>query len=144
MLIFLNSDNMNKFVIILLAGIFYFYGCGKVVKNLSSKDSATSNVKKYTAPVKMENLWGKWVNDGDNMGFEIKMGGKAASINMPTLDYNYWKLDGHNLILNSTGKGVSNPVTSDEVFIIRELTNSKLIVSPSEKPGTWWSYTKQK
>ena len=135
---------MNKFAIFLFAGIFSLQGCGKVIKSISTKDSSTADVKKYTAPVKMENLWGKWVNDGDNMGFEIKMGGKAASINMATLDYNYWKLDGHKLILNFKSKGVSNPVTADQIFIIRELTQSKLIVSPEENPGTWWSYTKQK
>lgn len=77
------------------------------------------------------------------MGFEIKMGGKASSVNMANLDYNYWKLDGHKLILNSTAKNVSNPATADEVFIIRELTPSKLIVSPNENQSTWWSYTKQ-
>lgn len=133
---------MKILLFILFVYAISFIGCGKVIKNISSKDSS-SNVKKYTAPVKMENLWGKWVNDGDNMGFEIKMGGKAASINMPALDYNYWKLDGHKLIINSTAKNVSNPVTSDQIFIIRELTPSKLIVSPEENQGAWWSYTKQ-
>ncbi len=64
-----------------------------MIKSISSKDSTTTNVKKYTAPVKMENLRDKWVNDGDKMVFEIKMGGKAASINMATPDYNYRKLD---------------------------------------------------
>lgn len=133
---------MKILLFILFVYAISFIGCGKVIKNISSKDSS-SNVKKYTAPVKMENLWGKWVNDGDNMGFEIKMGGKAASINMPALDYNYWKLDGHKLILYSTAKNVSNPVTSDQIFIIRELTPTKLIVSPEENQGAWWSYTKQ-
>ena len=135
---------MKKLIMILFACAISVTGCGKVIKSISTKDSSTADVKKYTAPVKMENLWGKWVNVGDNMGFEIKMGGKAASINMATLDYNYWKLDGHKLILNSKSKGVSNPVTADQIFIIRELTQSKLIVSPEENPGTWWSYTKQK
>ncbi|HMS34882.1 MAG TPA: lipocalin family protein [Ignavibacteria bacterium] len=133
---------MKIILFILFLFAVSFHGCGKVIKNISTKDSS-ANVKKYTAPVKMENLWGKWVNDGDQMGFEIKMGGKAASINMPALDYNYWKLDGHKLILNSTAKNVSNPVATDQIFIIRELTPSKLIVSPVENQGTWWTYTKQ-
>lgn len=133
---------MKIILFILFLFAVSFHGCGKVIKNISTKDSS-ANVKKYTAPVKMENLWGKWVNDGDQMGFEIKMGGKASSINMPALDYNYWKLDGHKLILNSTAKNVSNPVATDQIFIIRELTPSKLIVSPVENQGTWWTYTKQ-
>lgn len=135
---------MKRILLILIAIVLSLTGCGKVIKNISSKDSSSVNVKKYSSPVKMENLWGRWVNDGDHMGFEIKMGGKASSINMPSLDYHYWKLEGHNLILNSTTKDATNPVSSDEVFIIRELTSTKLIVSPSEKPEIWWSYTKEK
>ena len=123
-------------------------GCNKNSSNTAAdKDLPTEkksdSIKKVDKPVNQENLFGRWVNSDDGMGFEIKIGGKAASINMANLDYNSWRLDGHRLILNSTSKGVSNPVTVDEVFLIRQLTHSKLMVSPSDNPSVWWTYTKQ-
>ncbi len=122
--------------------IFIVTGCNKNTSD-KSPGKKPDSLNKVERPVNQENLFGKWVNNSDHMGFEIKIGGKAASINMATLDYNKWMLKGHKLILNSTSKGVSNPVTMDEVFLIRELSPTELIVSPSESPSEWWSYSKK-
>jgi hypothetical protein len=141
---------MKKIAIIFLA-IFVFSSCGKEKQETNSTTSSTpeTETKQNTTPpvektaINSYTLLGRWVSGEYNMGFELKSGGKAASINMATLDYNWWKLEGDKLILNSTSKGVSNPVTVDEVFIIRNIAPDKIIVSPSQNPDTKWTYIKK-
>jgi Lipocalin-like len=141
---------MKKILLITLT-VFVISSCGKDTQEVKSSGKTDSVSKQNSQPLQdkesnfifdPDDLLGSWVNKDNKMGFEIKPGGKAASVNMATLDYNSWKLDGDKLILNSTSKGVSNPVTVDEVFIIRELTLNKIIVSPSENPATKWTYDK--
>ena len=88
-------------------------------------------------------ILGTWETSEYNMGFDIKENGKVSSVNMATLDYNSWRLIENKLILNSTSKGVSNPVTVDEIYVIRKVTPTTLVVSPSNNPDTTWTYTKK-
>ncbi|MEO8664424.1 MAG: lipocalin family protein [Ignavibacteria bacterium] len=136
---------MYKTLCVIFA-LFIISGCNKNIPDTEKNTTAqkkSDSTGKVERPVNQENLFGKWINEKDNMGFEIKIGGKAASINMATLDYNYWKLEGHKLILNATSKGVSNPGTTNEIFLIRELSSTRLMVSPSDNPSVWWTYSKK-
>lgn len=78
-------------------------------------------------------LLGQWVEPVPGMeqmeqGIKIENDGKAASINMSTLQYETWKQDGKDLIL--TGKSIGNGQTIDfsDTLEIKELTNEKLIL----------------
>lgn len=141
---------MKKILFVLLFA-FLCLSCSKEDKAPDSipKSETKSEANQNSPPaveetsLNTEALLGSWINDDFKMGFELKSGGRAASVNMETLDYNSWKLDGDKLILNSTSKGVSNPVTADEIFIIREFTPDKIIVSPSQNPETKWIYNRK-
>ena len=113
-------------------------GCGKK-ENEAVTEKRSSEVLK----IEVKNLIGSWVNKESEMGFQLMDGGKAASVNMATLDYNSWQLIENKIILNSTSKGVSNPVTTDEIYVVKELTPFYMILSPSNNPGTNWKYEKR-
>lgn len=140
---------MNKFlVIIFLTGIVIF-ACNKsnkeqsAVKESASDKKTVSRTEEELRSLKPEELFGSWVNKESEMGFTLMKDGKAASINMATLDYNSWQLIENKIILNSTSKGVSNPVTTDEIYVIRDITPVSMVLSPSNNPDTKWNYFKQ-
>lgn len=123
--------------------------CNKSEKDTSAVKEQASDKKTVTKTsediksIQPESLIGSWVNKESEMGFQLMDGGKAASINMATLDYNSWQLIENKIVLNSTSKGVSNPVTTDEIYVIREITPAYMILSPSNSPDTKWTYNKK-
>ncbi|MDZ4712344.1 MAG: lipocalin family protein [bacterium] len=142
---------MKSYSFILVSAIL-FLSCGKddkpVVKDTKPNTTTTTEKKTETpktvdAAVNAELLVGSWITSEYKMGFDLMSGGKVKSINMATLDYNSWKIDGNKLILNSTSKGVSNPVTVDEVYIIRTVTADKIVLSRADDPTTNLTYTKK-
>ncbi len=143
----INSIQMKNvfFVLILL---FIISACGKDQNETANSDTSNKTTKKNQAnqkdvDINENSLLGKWVNKNDQMGFDIQSGGKVTSINMATLDYNSWKLDGNKLIFNSTSKGVSNPVTTDEIYIVRRVTDKKMVIAPENNPKDRRVYEKQ-
>ena len=115
---------------------------GAVKEQASDKKTVTKTTEEKKA-IQPESLLGSWVNKESEMGFTLADGGKCASINMATLDYNSWQMIENKIILNSTSKGVSNPVTTDEIYIIRDITPLTMILSPSNNPETKWTYVKK-
>jgi len=134
---------MNKILPVILFAAAVFFACGKNEKESAADNKANTKATEKIKVIKPESLFGSWVNKESEMGFKLMEGGKAASINMATLDYNSWQLIENKIILNSTSKGVSNPVTVDEIYVIREITPSSMILSPSNNPDTKWNYTRQ-
>ncbi|MEO8211032.1 MAG: lipocalin family protein [bacterium] len=139
-----------KKILLLIFTVFIFSSCDKGKQESSTQNTTKTETKQNTPPlvektaITPNSVLGSWViNDDYKMGFELKSGGKAASINMATLDYNSWTLEGDKLTLNSTSKGVSNPGTANEVFTIREITQDKMVVSPLENPETKIVYNKR-
>ena len=73
---------------------------------------------------KNADIEGKWVEPIPNMpgmkqGFSLEQGGVAESINMATLQYDTWQVDGNILILS--GKSIGNHQEiefSDELDIV--------------------------
>ncbi|MDQ3021760.1 MAG: lipocalin family protein [Bacteroidota bacterium] len=141
---------MKKILFVVLS-VFIFSSCEKGKQESSAPNTTTKTESKQNTPPPVEktaitpnSVLGSWVsNDEYKMGFELMNGGKAASINMATLDYNSWTLAGDKLTLNSTSKGVSNPVTVDEVYIVREISPVNMIVSRSDNPDTKLTYNKK-
>ena len=134
---------MNKILTVILFSAAVFFACGKNEKESAADNKANTKATEEIKVIKPESLFGSWVNKESEMGFKLMDGGKAASINMATLDYNSWQLIENKIVLNSTSKGVSNPVTSDEIYIVRDVTQSKMILSPSNNPSTKWTYEKK-
>lgn len=122
-----------------------FSACGNDEKSASGdqKDKKEKNqANKDKEEINEAALIGKWMNKESNSGFDIQAGGKISSINMATLDYNSWKLEGNKLTLNSTSKGVSNPGTVDEVYTIKSLREKRLALAPSNDPKARLIYEK--
>lgn len=91
-------------------------------------------------------LEGAWVQPipgqpGKTQGIAILPQGKAASINMKTLGYQGWSLDGNTLTL--TGKSIGNKQTINfsNKSLIKKLTADTLIL---EENGQSTTYTKQR
>lgn len=139
---------MHKLFLAVLILIVFFSGCDKKAETPdSTTDTKSELTKKETPPtlkaVTPENILGSWINTEDTMGFELYADGRAASVNMATLDYVNWELIENKLMMVSKSKGVSNPVTTKEIYIIREIYPDSMIVSPSDNPDAKWTYIKK-
>lgn len=133
---------MNKKFLFIFFSASLLIACGKSNKEPAAENKTNTKATEEIKVIKPESLIGSWVNKESEMGFKLMDGGKAASINMATLDYNSWQLIENKIILNSTSKGVSNPVTTDEIYIVRDVTPAMMILSPSNNPNTKWIYEK--
>lgn len=78
----------------------------------------------------IEGTWTEPVPGMENMeqGFTLDKGGKASSINMATLQYEAWKLEGDRLILS--GKSVGNHQTLEfsDTLAVERLTADTLVL----------------
>ncbi len=83
-------------------------------------------------PLNKENLVGIWVQPVPGMalvqGIELKEDGSARSVNMATLKYESWELDGRSIVLRGTsiGNGTSSTF-SDTLGIIRADKDSLIL-----------------
>ncbi len=133
---------MNKKLLLIFFAASLIIACSKSGKESAADDKTGTKATEEIKTIKLESLLGNWVNKESEMGFKLMEGGRAASINMATLDYNSWQLIENKIVLNSTSKGVSNPVTTDEIYIVRDVTPAIMILSPSNNPNTKWTYEK--
>ena len=82
----------------------------------------------------LENVWVEPVPGMPEMkqGFILESGGKASSVNMASLVYQSWKLQGDTLIL--TGKSIGNHQTLpfEESFEIKQATDQVLALRDVE------------
>ena len=133
---------MKKILPVIIFAAAVFIVCSKQEKESGADNKSNTKATEEIKVIKPESLFGSWVNKESEMGFTIMEGGKAASINMATLEYNSWQLIENKIVLNSTSKGVSNPVTTDEIYIVRDISPAMMILSPSNNPNTKWTYEK--
>ena len=108
---------MKKNIFILGASLFLLQACGK--KETQESKTTDSTAVKTEAPatttesapaITNEPIIGKWIHpvpgsEKEKEGFELKADGKATSINMATLIYESWKLEGNKLTLQALSKG---------------------------------------
>ncbi|WP_164714225.1 lipocalin-like domain-containing protein [Chitinophaga rhizosphaerae] len=94
-----------------------------------------------------EKLTGKWTQpipgqEPAIQGIEIKGDGSASSINMHTLIYEKWQLNGDTLLLWNHSTGVKEPIAAIDTTVITTLTDSTLVLTNSN--GYQSSYTRGK
>lgn len=84
-----------------------------------------------TAPAPV--LTGNWTEPVPGMpslrqGFSLRKNGRAASVNMATLQYESWKQNGDSLTL--CGKSIGNRQTLDfcRTYTVKEITAEKLVL----------------
>lgn len=89
---------------------------------------------------------GKWVEpvpgmEGLMQGVELEADGKASSINMATLQYEKWEMNGDTLVL--TGKSIGNGQTIDfaDTLVVEKLTGDALTLKRGDMTV---SYQRQK
>ncbi|AQW92909.1 MULTISPECIES: lipocalin family protein [Elizabethkingia] len=104
-------------------------------KSPSSKESETLSPDSLTPEINKEKLFDKWYQpipgqEPELQGIELKQNGTASSINTHTLKYDKWKLSKDTLFLWSHSEGVKERTEIIDVFLIKKLTNSELILSP--------------
>lgn len=129
-------------IIFCLISMALTFSCGKSEQPDGKKKDINQGTKSVN--IREELLFGKWINKESNSGFEIALGGKATSINQPKYEYETWRIEGSNLVLNFTTKSSDSYINGDEIYIIRELTADKLLVSPFGDPSSWKAFEKQK
>lgn len=82
---------------------------------------------------KNADIEGKWVEPIPNMpgmkqGFSLEQGGVAESINMATLQYDTWQVDGNILILSGKSIGNHQVIDFTEEYEIASVDNDTLIL----------------
>lgn len=87
-------------------------------------------------------LEGAWLEPvpgmpGKMQGFELQKDGRAASLNMATLQYESWEKDGDTLILRGKSLGNHQTISFTEALKIEKLTNETLIVKDGDTAKTY-------
>lgn len=80
---------------------------------------------------------GEWVQpvigmQGAEQGFVLVEGGKASSVNMATLQYETWQLQGSKLILSGKSIGNHQVISFTDTLNIETLTQDSLILTKGE------------
>ncbi|SHL88536.1 Lipocalin-like [Chitinophaga jiangningensis] len=136
--------------VLLLTGLVGMAACGNSGKeeteyvhdsSLLSIDSSNAIVTDSTTAVAdtlhidTTRLIGKWIQpvqglDKEMQGFQLKKNGVAKSINMYTLVYERWQVMHDTLLLWNHSDGVRDTTTIVDTTIIRELTDTSLVLFP--------------
>ena len=74
---------------------------------------------------------------GKVQGFDLQKGGKAASVNMATLQYESWEKDGNTLTLRGKSLGNHQTISFTETLQIEQLTNETLIIKDGDATRTY-------
>lgn len=105
--------------------------------------AATSALAPATAPLTQSALVGSWVepNAADphwSEGFTLREDGTASSINMATLTYRSWVLQGNRLALEAISTGNHTSSTGTEAYTVRAVSDSELdLIDSSGKARTF-------
>lgn len=105
---------------------------GNIVKVEYEKNGDNIMATKITGSADYDNAIGKWttpdpINKNKKMGVEIAVSGVAKSINMATLPYTRWELQGKPGKLILFGQSIGNGQTFDE----------KTVVTIKKVKGVW-------
>lgn len=70
-------------------------------------------------------------------GFSLRPGGKAASINMATLQYRSWERKDNLLILSGDSIGNHQTIPFTETYMIKKITDRNLILKKGTETFTF-------
>ena len=92
------------------------------------------------------NIQGKWVElvpsmPGVIQGFNLVQGGVAESINMATLQYNAWRVDGNKLILSGESIGNHQVIEFTEEYEIVSVDDNTLVLKNGDDIREFTRYT---
>lgn len=104
-----------------------------------------TSVKVTSAPRPVANIVGRWVQpipgiDGVQ-GIEFMEDGTAASINMATLVYKTWVMDGENLTMKGQSIGNKQTIDFEECATVEMPTSDSLLITIM---GESYMYSRQK
>lgn len=89
---------------------------------------------------------GSWVQPipgiTGEQGFLLEEGGKAESVNMATLQYDSWNLQGNQLILSGKSLGNGTTIAFQDTLTVLRLTNDSLVVSQNRGKHAELHYTR--
>ena len=91
-------------------------------------------------------IYGKWVEPVPSMpgviqGFDLEQGGVAESINMATLQYNAWRVDGNKLILSGESIGNHQIIEFTEEYEIVSVDDNTLVLKNGDDVREFTRYT---
>jgi|688.fasta_scaffold126196_3 hypothetical protein len=148
---------MKKNIFILGACIFLLQACGKKEsqENTTAAADSTTVATEEPAPttevapaiaIANSEVEGKWVHpvagsEKEKEGFELKADGKASSINMATLIYDSWKLEGNKLTLQALSKGNGSESKFEDVYTVNK--DDKGTISITSTNDATDTYSKQ-
>ncbi|WP_426478175.1 lipocalin family protein [Chryseobacterium sp. CBSDS_008] len=94
-----------------------------------------------------ENLSGKWLpvagKQSEKQGFELQDNGTATSVNIHTLQYDKWNVSEDTLYLWYHTVGVKMVSKGIDTFIIKEIDDSDIVLSPIESVSSDSQYYKK-
>lgn len=122
---------MKKLVLIAAIFAIAFTACGNKSGN---KNSADTIVGSWVMPVEGQ--------PGVMQGIKLEEGGDASSINMATLEYKYWDLNGDDLYLTVKSIGNGLEVEGVDTLKIEKLTADSLVLHSNY--GYTLRYARQK
>lgn len=92
-------------------------------------------------------LVGSWVEPIPGMngeqGVKLEENGKAQSINMATLQYESWTLQGNTLVLAGKSLGNGTTIEFKDTLTVVSLTADSLIVAPNRGEGMERHYSRK-
>ena len=116
---------------------------GNVVEVAYVKTSGGYVAKKITGNADYANAIGKWgcpdpLDSNKKMGVELKADGVAASVNMATLPYTRWELQGQPGKLILYGKSIGNGLSFDvQTTVTISKKNGKWIMTDDDTRATY-------
>lgn len=146
---------MKKNIFILGACLFLLQACGKKEnqENTTAAADSTTVATQEPAPttevapaITNSEVVGKWVHpvagsEKEKEGFELKADGKASSINMATLIYDSWKLEGNKLTLQALSKGNGSESKFEDIYTVNK--DDKGTISITSANDATDTYSKQ-
>ncbi|MGY0036715.1 lipocalin family protein [Pedobacter sp. NJ-S-72] len=140
--------SMRIKITLLAAATVLFAACQNGQKHQTSQqESDKATAQKQPDLVTKEKLTGKWIQpipgqEPAVQGIEMKADGSASSINMHTLLYKKWKLNGDTLVLSNYTTGVKLSGPGVDTALITTLTDSTLTLTYSN--DTHSNYRREK
>ncbi|WP_212004699.1 lipocalin family protein [Chitinophaga sp. HK235] len=140
--------SMRMQTTLLAAAVMLFAACQNGQKDQTNQqEQGKATAPEQPALVNKEKLAGKWTQpipgqEPAVQGIEIKADGSASSINMHTLIYEKWQLNGDTLLLWNHTTGVKESGAGVDTAVITTLTDSTLTLTSSN--GSHSNYTREK
>ncbi len=127
------------FLSVILMGFFIFSSCSENKKSeeVNKQEIKTQNEQQATQKPEfdkeIQQFVGTWAeqipNSDDELIFKLNSDGTAESVNMATLLYKKWKLDGDKIIFTVESIGNHTSSTDDYAYKIESIDKKEMILT---------------